>query len=106
MFRQTRPLHAPGDASITSALRSGVKRRNSTTCEFGLLKASPGRRSHTFRTGLAIAGMAAVVKWVARPQAALTKAEQSTPVTSARGELWVQTLPARTPRDSFAPISA
>ena len=88
---------------MTSALRSGVKRKNSITCEPALLRASPGRRSEG-ATGLAIAGMAEVVYWWERPQVALTKAEQSTPVTSLRGWLWVQILPARTPRSIFARI--
>src|SRR5215207_5509829 len=106
MLRHTRPLQAPGEASITSALRSGVKRRKSMTCEWGLLNASPGRISQTLETWLVIAGIAAVVKWVASPQVALTNAEQSTPVASDRGALRVQILPASTPRDSFAPIWA
>src|ERR1700742_1525520 len=104
MLRQTRPLQAPGEASITSAFRSGVKRRNDTTCEPGLLSASPGCRSQALLRRLAIAGIAAVVKWVARPQAALTKAEQSTPVASRRGLLCVQTLPASIPRSILARI--
>ena len=74
-----------------------MNRRNSITCEPGLLSASPGRRSDGFDTGCAIAGIASVVKWFAKPQAALTNAEQSTPVTSVRGELWVHMLPASTP---------
>src|SRR5207253_9634251 len=104
MLRQTRPLQAPGEDSITSALRSAVKRRNSTTCAFGLLSASPGLRSHGFESGVAIVGITAVVKWVASPQAALTKAEQSTPVTSVRGSLRVQLLPAMVPRSIGARI--
>src|SRR5256885_16145020 len=93
MLRQTRPLQAPGEDSITSALRSGVKRRNSTTCAFGLLSASPGLRSHGFESGVAIGGITAVGKWVASPHAGLTKAEQATPVTAGGGSLRVGKLP-------------
>jgi len=67
------------------------------TCEPGLSKASPGRKS-LGETWLAIDGMTAVVKWLERPQQALTKAEQSTPAVSLRGSLLVQTLPANVPR--------
>ena len=47
--------------SITSALRSGVNLRNSMTWEPGLFSASPGFKSQGFSSGLAIAGIAAVV---------------------------------------------
>ena len=57
-----------------------------------------------FRRGCVIDGIAMVVKCVASPQVALTKAEQSTPMTSRRGALRVQTLPAITPRAIFARI--
>src|SRR5215470_17011136 len=106
MLWHTRPLQAPGEDSITFALRSPVKRRNNITCDPGLLSASPGRRSDGLATRPAIAGMAAVVKWLARPHAALTKAEQSTPVASLRGALWVQMFPASTPRSILLRIWA
>src|SRR4051794_10725180 len=100
MFRQTLPLQAPGEASITSAFLSGVKRTKSSTCEPGLLNASPGSMSHGFSTSDVMAGRAIVVKWVARPQAALTKEEQSTPETSGRGSSRVQMFPASVPLSS------
>src|SRR5258707_9892859 len=84
MLRQTLPWQPPGEASITIALRSAVKPRNSTTCEPGLSSASPGSRSQALDNSLVIDGIAEVAKCDDRPQVALTKEEQSTPTTSKR----------------------
>src|SRR5258707_11915902 len=97
MLRQTLPWQPPGEASITIALRSGVKPRNSTTCEPGLSSASPGSRSQALANSLVIEGIAEVAKCDDRPQVALTKDEQSTPTTSKRTLFLVQTLPASAP---------